>query len=197
MNGVTQVGNDDRGKKRLYRMTKEWDESSATWASLSGGVSTWGNNQIDLNFNTKKNVWEDYDVTATIQNFINGEEENYGFCMGYRLDDFGCYYFSSEYSDISKRPKLVIEYSPTNIKTTVSEKLDQISFLNLDSEIMFEIPGKGFAAEIVDVRGAVAKSFVSGDDSFSILKRDFASGIYFLKVNVNGIYYSKKFVISK
>lgn len=196
MNGGIQIGNSDRGIKRLYRMTKEWDQSSSTWQSLGGGVSTWSGNNIATSNNGLANVWEDYDVTETIQKFINGELENYGFCMGYRLDDFGCYYFSSEHADTQKRPKLTIEYNPTDIQKNFSYSKSTISFQSLNNSIKIDFNENYYSIKILNAMGNTIKSF-ENKKSIKIFKNNIPNGVYFIKFTNNKISQAKKIVISK
>lgn len=195
MNGGVQIGNSDRGIKRLYRMTKEWDENSSTWESLGGGVSPWSGAYIATNTNGSANVWEEYDVTETIQQFVNGELENYGFCIGFRLDDFGCYYNSSEHSDIQKRPKLIVEYNPTNIIENHNFKKPIISLKNFNNFIKIDFDENINSIKILDAMGKTIKSF-ENKKSVEIFKNDLSKGVYFMKISNKNNSQLKKIIVS-
>lgn len=196
MNGGIKIGDSDRGIKRLYRMTKEWDQSSSTWQSLGGGVSTWSGDHIATNDNGSANVWEDYDVTETVQKFVSGELENYGFCMGFRLDDFGCYYNSSEHSDTQKRPKLVVEYSPTDIKENFNFNKSIISYKTINNFVKIDFNESFKSIKILNVKGKTIKTF-ENKKSVSIIKDEIPNGIYLVRIYNNGISQAGKFIVSK
>ncbi|MFC1476552.1 DNRLRE domain-containing protein [Fibrobacterota bacterium] len=102
------------GIKEVYRITKGWDASSVTWHD------PWDNDGCDFdeeiiasNTNDQKQVWEDFDVSELIEYYIDNPDSNYGFLVTFPDDptiDFGGVAYSSEYSDISKRPKLTVYY---------------------------------------------------------------------------------------
>lgn len=103
------------GAKSAYRFTTEWKEYSITWnkpwTQYYGG--DYNSTRIARNSNSSTKVWEDFDVTSTIDSYINGNVNNYGFLI--RFDSYSpaksVEYISSENSDQEKRPKLTVKYT--------------------------------------------------------------------------------------
>lgn len=56
------------------------------------------------------NVWDEYDILAAVEDFINDPEHNYGLLFQSVSGGDGHGYRTSEVGDISKRPKLTIVY---------------------------------------------------------------------------------------
>ncbi len=103
------------GYKEVRRVTKDWDVPTVTWKvpwDKEGGDFS---DTISATFsNDQKDVWEKYDVTNLTKEFISDSSGNYGYLLTYPDDpniDFGNVAYSSEYSDVTKRPKLTIYYS--------------------------------------------------------------------------------------
>lgn len=102
------------GLKEVCRIVKDWDASSVTW------LFPWDNEGGDFdeeviasNTNDQKETWEDFEVTELVKCYIDSPDSNYGFLVTFPDDptiDFGSVAYSSEYSDISRRPKLTIYY---------------------------------------------------------------------------------------
>ncbi|MCP4180212.1 MAG: DNRLRE domain-containing protein [bacterium] len=92
----------------IYKITESWQESSVTW----NNQPTTSNVDI-INIPKSKSEEQSYlniDVTGLVQDMINNPSDNHGFMLKldeefpYKLVIFG----SSNYSDASKRPKLVV-----------------------------------------------------------------------------------------
>jgi hypothetical protein len=102
------------GKKEVHRITKDWGISSITWkAPWDSGGGDYDPIIEASNTNDQKGKWEDFDVTDLVKEFIDNPSGNYGFIVKFLDDpliDFGSVSYSSEYSDISKRPKLTVYY---------------------------------------------------------------------------------------
>jgi hypothetical protein len=122
----------------VFRLTRAWDESSVTWYKATSNVN-WttegGDKDASRIFRLEQvadfsNKWADHTVTSAVQYLVQHPAENHGFVLVHvgtsgnnhdRQD-----YRSSEYSDVSFRPKLTVEYSAgvTNVSPRVvsSEK---------------------------------------------------------------------------
>lgn len=110
----------ENGPKSLFRLTKDWSESSVNWSTpwttKGGDFST---SALASSNNSSYNVWEDYDVTSAVTDMVENGGNNYGFI--FKFDSMtpkkGVSIWSSESSQEDKRPKLTITYeSPTSIK---------------------------------------------------------------------------------
>lgn len=105
-------------KFSVYRMTRDWNESS-TWNSLSGGLAPGSDMQSSAlgTFAGDNDPDNDYgrsvDVTAAVQAWANGEA-NYGFgIVSGNVDwcDDGVDIYSSKDGTVSNRPMLSVTYT--------------------------------------------------------------------------------------
>ncbi len=114
LTGDNSVNNDTTvDTVSLHRMLKDWGDSS-TWNSLNGGVST---DDIEAasaaDFALTPNVASAYaifDVTATVQQWINNPASNFGWMMRDTGGD-GWRWLSSEALLAGDRPRLEITYA--------------------------------------------------------------------------------------
>ncbi len=92
----------------LFRNTSAWDEGTVTWdtAPTYDPVAASSLNIAD-GFTS---VWRDWDVTALVQGWITGTNDNYGMTIS-RIDQPNSvvYFASSDYT-IGYGPKLTINY---------------------------------------------------------------------------------------
>lgn len=110
------------GTVSVHPVTKPWAETQATWHIYSTGNS-WAaagmqaggdyitGSQASIAIDTSINVWRNFDVTAMVQQWVNGAVANNGFVV--RSSTYGVkpHFYSSNYlSDISLRPKLTVIY---------------------------------------------------------------------------------------
>ena len=110
------------GEKHIYRVSKDWSTAPVNWSSPwteSGG--DYNKEILDTVKEVKKGVWETFDVSGTVKDFIDNPSSNFGFIAfppmsslrenDNRADNHGCVAYSSEYADKDKRPKLTIYYT--------------------------------------------------------------------------------------
>lgn len=105
------------GTRRIHRIKKEWESSSVSWQEpweTEGG--DFSDTVLASFTNTQKEVWENYEVTDLIKQFVEDPSINFGFLLSFDENNhdivFGAVAHASEYTDITKRPKLTIYYSP-------------------------------------------------------------------------------------
>ena len=120
----------------IFRLTKGWDESGVTWYKASSNVN-WstegGDHDTPRIFKLEQvaefvNQWADHTVTSAVQQMVQNPAESHGFLLvhvgtsGNNHDHQD--YRSSEYSDVSFRPKLTVEYSAgvTDVSPCVSSE---------------------------------------------------------------------------
>ncbi|NIR51954.1 DNRLRE domain-containing protein [candidate division KSB1 bacterium] len=120
---------------QCHQVLKYWYQSVATWRKRLSGVY-WGTYGVGLDDIDAKStpedsqdwyddypIWKNYDITALTQKWVNGTADNDGvipksrdkFFWATNEDDYTDgdekWVYSSEYSDASKRPKLVVTYT--------------------------------------------------------------------------------------
>jgi hypothetical protein len=119
------VVNPSRDAFQIYAVNRDWSESEATWQAASG-VGDWetpGVNGVQDRGSTvlgevKANETGVVDIhlnqagVATVQSWINGASQNYGFAIqNYGTAKDALEFSSSDQRDVSARPKLTIAYT--------------------------------------------------------------------------------------
>jgi hypothetical protein len=95
---------------KMHRITKNWNESTATWNNRPS---------YDPNVTSSSTVpasydWMEWDVTTDVEDFINGTQPNYGWQI---RDPSGgsfpmIYFRSRDYNDANYLPYLEVKYGP-------------------------------------------------------------------------------------
>jgi hypothetical protein len=185
----------------VFRLTKGWDESGVTWYKATSNVN-WttegGDRDTPRIFKLEQaadflNQWADHTVTATVQDMVQNPEENHGFLFVHvgtsgnnhdRQD-----YRSSEYNDVSFRPKLTVEYSAdvTNVSPRVSTEKQGTGIVvrNTHSGLMVSSPfHENRELTVRDVKGRKLFScdWAAGHTSFHIPLHGIAPGMHVVTV---------------
>lgn len=101
------------GPKRVFQITKSWNENSVTWNSRPSTASQ----AIATSSNTATSVWEDYDVTATVKEIVENNAPNNGFMVAIVRSGYkGVNYCSSEHSTVANRPKLTVTFTAQDMQ---------------------------------------------------------------------------------
>jgi len=108
----------------LFRMLQQWDESTATWSSLNGGLHFDGQELSQFLLDARMQLSagsQSADVTASVQAWAFGDENNgWGIVKKKKEDAWG--FDSSEATNASLRPTLVITFfmpSALNLAPTI------------------------------------------------------------------------------
>jgi len=64
------------------------------------------------------NVWDAYTVTSAVQDFVANPSQNHGLLFVCTDGSDGHGYYTSDYSDVSKRPKLTVTYTVQSTAVT-------------------------------------------------------------------------------
>ncbi len=195
-----KIGDSNRGKKILSRVTKAWDEETVTWTSpwnSSGGDYS----QTDYTecSNGNASVWEEYEVTNMIKDFIDNPSSNHGFIIYIRLDDYGCQYPSSEStSDESKRPKLTVDYSGTAINhSLMNRKNNTIEFRNSNNSLSFTVPYNNYSVRIYSPNGKIILSY-EGDGYYNtVALNKLSTGVHIVQIKTCDCTYNKLWIINR
>ena len=94
----------------LRRVTSNWNESTVTWNTQPSNTIL---NQLVVPESTNPN--EDYilNVTQLVQDMWNDPSNSFGFLLMEQIPDYYCRlnFCSSDFPDLSKHPKLIINYT--------------------------------------------------------------------------------------
>ncbi|MCJ7790175.1 MAG: DNRLRE domain-containing protein [Candidatus Atribacteria bacterium] len=95
----------------LYKVTSAWDENTITW-SLQPTYSVDAETTSDITISAT--TWGSWDIDTLVQTWLDGSITNYGVVLK-DADEASvnsiAYFWTSDYTtDISKRPKLEIDY---------------------------------------------------------------------------------------
>jgi len=169
----------------LRRITSPWDEMTVTW---NNAPSTTTQNQVALSPSTSST--QDYlnvNLTGLLQDIH--QNTNYGFQFVLQNENYYCTlnFFSSDAVDSTKRPKLVIYYSP--VITSLQEK-NQIT----SAYSIFPNPSKGSfsvqqmdpslqlnSVSIYDIQGRFVQEFLT-TSKLHLITTNLPEDIYLLKL---------------
>ena len=200
----------------VFRLTQYWVESAATWNkrtstsswSAAGGTAahdgplsygSYGYFQVKTSDPVGK-VFE-IDVTQLVRKYVSGGASNYGIIIMGDTQTGWVHFYSSEVSDASKRPRLVIKYRVPKIKltsNTYSASLKQgetaeftvtadyqlINTGTLTLTVYQDLPsGKGFSRTFYQVSKTSSKWVVKVKVTASPTT---PRGVYYLKFYVRG-----------
>jgi len=179
-----KIGDNDRGKKRIHRITSVWDESTVKWNSpwshMGGDVK---NSEYSECSNSQTSVWEEFDVTSMMKTIVAEPDSNHGFLIKFRLDDYGAYYPSSEHSDETKRPKLAITYTaPTDIKNLPVAK-NNVSIFKSNGLLHISMPRKVSLMVITNAQGETVQATGETESIIRIPVTKLASGVHFITLS--------------
>lgn len=99
------VGTESGQNVNVHRILGDWGESSVSWFSFNNDfdptvigafTATWG--------------WQSVDLTALVQDWVDGNTPNFGILLEQGSTDFSRYW-SSEYEVVEHRPRLEISYT--------------------------------------------------------------------------------------
>jgi hypothetical protein len=93
----------------LKRVLGNWEETTVTWTNKPATTDV---NQVSIDASTSQwNYNVEVDVTGMVKDMVSNNQ-NYGFCMQLKTEQIyrSLIFSSSEATDPTKRPKLVVEY---------------------------------------------------------------------------------------
>lgn len=107
----------------LEKITQAWDESVVTWNTQPSTTST---GRIWVGASTSTNENRQVNIASLVQGWVNDPANNFGMKMLLENEAYwrARTYASSDHSNSSLRPKLVITYTPPS--TPLSDRLDYI-----------------------------------------------------------------------
>ncbi len=110
----------------VYRIKRGWNEDQATWTKATS-TDNWGSSGCsdtstdrysapdDTTTVNALRQWFSWDVTNSVQVWVNDPSSNHGLILFDPSTDTDIYYFTqSEGDSINNRPKLIIDYTPSN-----------------------------------------------------------------------------------
>ncbi len=197
----------------LKKITSYWNDSTVTWNNQPSSTAL---NEVTLPQSTSS--MQDYlniDVTTLVRDMINNPAANFGLVLQlanespYRSMNFG----SSDCTDSTKRPKLVIYFPPLGITPISSEVPKEFKLFqnypnpfNPQTKIKFEIPlGKSAAQTSMSVYDALGKEIAllvneqlkPGTYEVNWNAANVPSGVYFYKLQSGDFIETKKMSLVK
>jgi len=165
---ILRIWTDNNGSSptRMMRMLVPWDEATATWNSMINGLDETNGTEA-VAFTTfsvsTDDQFDDIDVTALVQEWVNGTSPNYGWGF-IPIGDDGWRWATSENASENLRPTLTVEFvveeNPCSIitqpqGTTVNEGAGfELSVLAAGSDLSFQ-----WFRNNVAIPGATASSY--------------------------------------
>lgn len=95
----------------VYPVDGAWIESTVTWNTSPGY-----NLNHSFNFPDPMAGWLDLDVTALVEDWVDGTYYNYGFYLRQLDATYGGFYFHTK--EGAPRPKLMINYQYSDVEST-------------------------------------------------------------------------------
>lgn len=169
------------GEYKAYKITTNWQESSANWTSpwtKEGG--DYATPAIDAyKHNSGITEWHTFTVTSTITEFLSNPNENYGLLVITQSKNAGQNnYASSESTNKTERPKLKITYdSSTEIEPNKK---------NIIHNGMCHVT-------ITNMQGRVVKTYKTNEPK-KLHVENISSGIHFMVISAGGKQIVKKFI---
>lgn len=155
------------------------------------------------------NTWEEYDVAEVIKEAVKEPELFHGFIIKQFLDprenrrensnnrsNQGKAYYSSDYDEIEKRPKLTITYTSTGVNTPLYSQLkDDISIMRKGERIIVFVSfEKAYDALVFNMQGEKLVSLTGGNKGWVDLPvNHLSSGINILTIKIGQTIISKRF----
>jgi hypothetical protein len=190
-----------RGNNEVYlkKMTSSWSEYQVNWLNKP---ATSDENQIIIA--TSDSVNQNYleiDATEMIQFFIDNPTLNFGMQMGLVSETLGNAksFYSRNSSDITKRPRLVLEYKPSATSAPELQDIDFTLFPNPSKEIIEIKLGnvlENYSISIYDLEGKKIKNIdnlIGNQTSLNI--SDFKKGFYYVEIKQGNNRIRKKLLV--
>ncbi|NMB66912.1 DNRLRE domain-containing protein [Candidatus Woesearchaeota archaeon] len=165
---------------KAYRLTSPWEELETTWSNKTSTM-LWENGggdyaeEIDSVLFSNLSSSYNFTITNTVRGWINGSYPNYGIIListdaktGERRE-----LISSDSSNISYRPKLIIDYTSNAVPTiiNISTNTNLTNFKYLGEQVVFDIDWEDLegdegalyicSSNKISISGCVDKTFCS------------------------------------
>lgn len=187
----------------IHKVTKSWTESALSsaqtaWANYNSSINTTEEDSFEYLANSI--TWAEFDLTSAISDMHSGAINNDGFMIitdSPRADQAASsnwwgglwtYWQSSESSNSSYRPKLIIEYSGGTDKKIVFQKETKGVSINFTSKNKLNITDIENGLYQITVYSASGKKLVSKRQNLSSRSTvhfnniTFATGAYVIKL---------------
>jgi len=191
----------------VYHASKEWNEMEATW--FKANSSDWWNDEGGDRDNAivstcpipnnATNKWEEWDVTSSIQEFINNPESNLGFHFFMSVTMVTVEYTSSESNNKQNRPMLILETATAINANKQSIVNDQIRLTKMAGSYQLFVPFAGASSvKVYDVKGTQLAQFTTSQTAkWHALPDGLKPGVHILRINNNGKSFVKKLWLVK
>jgi len=197
----SSAGQSGINESKLKKVTSSWNESNVTW---NNKPTTSSSGAIILATSTSAiQDYENIDLTNIVQGWHTNSSSNNGLMLDITTSNplASMLFCSSDHSDSTKRPKLVVCYTnnETNSISSINESLDIKLFPNpAKSLITIYNPQKNF--EAIKIYDSLGKWILDFQISTGINKLDvseLSNGFYQYSIMGPSTIRSGKFIISK
>lgn len=196
----------------LHTIDKEWKEMEVTWndamtdtpwkmqpathnddsfALVHGGDIEI--DPIDSPLSNGVDEWQEFNITSAIKDFIENPENNNGFMIRNSSEQQPHIYFSSEYEDINKRPKLTFKIS-TPITNLYIKNKTGINIRSINNFVEITTPFKNsYCIEIFSLNGKKVVNLSINKKKKAIIRIDaFSLGVNIISITENSNTYNFK-----
>ncbi len=193
------------GPKKVFQVKKEWSEATANWDTpWTGGGGDFDENS-PLSSSSQKDTtvkeWERFDVTETVQEYVNNPSSNHGFLIMFDDNDRrGIMVYSSQCEEANKdkRPKLVINGDGTAIKKSKKMSHPEMTMFFRGNALWLDISEVKVPGTVqvysVDGRNVLSAEVNSHSGKFIVTDR-MTPGAYFIRYDSNNNTIVKKSVV--
>ncbi len=157
---------DDQGPLKVHRVTADWTEGGATWASMGEQFDSQVLAAIPAG--SDDGAWIKLNITAQVQGWVNGAQPNHGIILTATSNERESKYTSREWSTVAERPRLEVvtvggSTSPASLSATGTVASGISRSLTRDGVTVYQPPSTFFwqpGAELEDayIRDGASKS---------------------------------------
>ncbi|MEP7168530.1 MAG: DNRLRE domain-containing protein [Bacteroidota bacterium] len=204
-----------RNKSKLQRITSPWLEDSVTWNTQPTVTKT---NRLLLQETTSSNQdFLNIRCIKLVQDMVNHPATSFGFRLKLRIEHTfkKLIFASSDNTDASIRPKLVVTYTGPSPKIAAAGEIADLEELNSDSEellVIFPNPVKDvvtISAEADENTAASLKIYnltgrevyngtiqlTEGENEFSLRTQTWTKGVYIVTMTTSKDVITKKLIV--
>lgn len=184
----------------IQRVIQPWSEDLITW---NNQPSTTTNNQVELPETISPTQdFLDIDVSHLVQDMVNNPSSSHGIMIKLQTEEAyrAVYIASSNFSDASKHPKLVINYNSPVLTNEKAESAPLLEIYPNPASNLLNIKQYNLSnatIQLYNIKGELLYSEIAKEDHLRIDLSGINQGFYILKITKGNSTQSEKVVIVK